>query len=377
MSRPRPLSRLLAVAGVLALTLTAGQALAGAGLRYSPGPTTLYMPTLTYYQVHASLVNTGDAPGRYHLSVRHEIPEDWTLSVCYGGICYPPSVTEFTIPTEGTVAPGEAMAIDLDVTKLVTEGNGTFVISIQSLDNPALADHVTYAVYDPTANPVSFFFAPGTTVLEGEMEVVTRFHTALFNNGTQDDAYSLTVTRNQPFPWSSTVCFNGVCYAPDQSQFRIPEFGEVTAGGVVDIDIDFSPFMESGTGSMHLVFASETNPQLTAAYTFYASTEGLIAVPDGAPTPLLGQAYAAPNPFNPQTQIRFEAGVAGQPAQIDIYDLRGRQVRSLGLGAVVAGSNSVTWDGRDAAGEPVAAGAYMAQVRVGGQSQLVKMSLVK
>jgi hypothetical protein len=378
MSCPRTLRCICILAVGLALTLAAGSALASGGLRFSPGPTTLYMPGLSYYQVNAELFNTGDTPQRYHLTLTRNMPEDWTLSVCYDGICYPPQAVEFDIPTDNALEPGTSTLIDLDLTKMFSMGTGTFTVTIVGEDDPTLADHVTYTVYDPSNAPYAFHFATGTTVLGGALNQVSRFHTAVFNSGTQDDAYLVTLTRNQPATWSSTICYDGICYSPVQSTFRVPEADYLMAGHATDIDIDFTPMFESGLGSMHLQITSEANSQITAGYTFYVSTEGLIAVQDETPGALLSQACAAPNPFNPRTEIQFVVGgEQTRAARIDIYDMRGRQLRTLDAGDVAPGAHSVAWDGRDASGASLGAGIYLARVQVGDQCQNVKMSLVK
>jgi len=50
------------------------------------------------------------------------------------------------------------------------------------------------------------------------------------------------------------------------------------------------------------------------------------------------------------------------PATVEIYDLRGRRLRSLRV-ADSAVTRSVIWDGRDAAGRPAAAGTYLVLMR--------------
>ena len=51
-----------------------------------------------------------------------------------------------------------------------------------------------------------------------------------------------------------------------------------------------------------------------------------------------------PDTFRAQT--RGGKGVA----ELDLYDLHGRKVRSLSRGSFAAGQQQVTWDGRDDAG---------------------------
>lgn len=75
---------------------------------------------------------------------------------------------------------------------------------------------------------------------------------------------------------------------------------------------------------------------------------------------------AMPNPFNPRVTVWFESRVT-ELATIEIFDLRGRLVRSLWTGRMSAGAQrNVMWDGRDSSGSNVASGSYI--VRLHGES---------
>jgi hypothetical protein len=96
--------------------------------------------------------------------------------------------------------------------------------------------------------------------------------------------------------------------------------------------------------------------------------------------PLLTRApFASPNPFNPQTSIKFSVGgVSDVPAEIAVYDLRGQLVRRLFKGTVTPGAQDFVWNGRDDQGQNLATGVYLAQIKLAGaQAQTVKMTLAK
>jgi hypothetical protein len=80
----------------------------------------------------------------------------------------------------------------------------------------------------------------------------------------------------------------------------------------------------------------------------------------GVPVPArnLSLSAPAPNPFNPATSLRFHLPAAG-PVTLDVYDTRGRRVRSLLSGTRQAGDFDVTWDGRDDRGLAQAGGLYL------------------
>jgi hypothetical protein len=85
----------------------------------------------------------------------------------------------------------------------------------------------------------------------------------------------------------------------------------------------------------------------------------------------------APNPFNPTTQIRYDVPVEGEAVIIRVFDVAGRQVRTLVEGPQSAGAKSVTWNGRDDRGRAVASGIYFYRMRAGSFTQTRKMTLLK
>ena len=100
------------------------------------------------------------------------------------------------------------------------------------------------------------------------------------------------------------------------------------------------------------------------------------AVDESAPSAgiALGQNY--PNPFNPNTTIEYTLSMDAR-VTLTIHDLRGRTVRTLIDEAVAAGRRSVTWDGRNDAGEPLPSGVYFLRIQGAGAEQTQKLMLAK
>jgi hypothetical protein len=84
-----------------------------------------------------------------------------------------------------------------------------------------------------------------------------------------------------------------------------------------------------------------------------------------------------PNPFNPETTIRFEAATGGERARLAVYDAEGRLVRTLFDGMAGPGPETVTWDGRDDAGRRLASGVYYCRLASGGSSATRAMVLLE
>jgi len=84
-----------------------------------------------------------------------------------------------------------------------------------------------------------------------------------------------------------------------------------------------------------------------------------------------------PNPFNPETQIRFSIG-SQEDVKLIIYDVMGRQVRTLIGGSTLgAGFHVMNWNGLDDKGQRVPSGMYVYRIKAGEFIADKKMLLVK
>ncbi len=85
---------------------------------------------------------------------------------------------------------------------------------------------------------------------------------------------------------------------------------------------------------------------------------------------------AHPNPFNPGTRLAFSLETAGH-ARLEIFDARGRSVRTLLDEPRTAGLFTATWDGRDDTGRSLPGGVYLARLTAGRTGATLKLSLIK
>lgn len=83
-----------------------------------------------------------------------------------------------------------------------------------------------------------------------------------------------------------------------------------------------------------------------------------------------------PNPFNPETTIRF---ALPQTADVElvIYDALGQKVRTLVAAQLSAGVHALRWNGRNEAGIQVGNGVYFYRLQAGAFSQVKRMLLLK
>jgi hypothetical protein len=83
-----------------------------------------------------------------------------------------------------------------------------------------------------------------------------------------------------------------------------------------------------------------------------------------------------PNPFNPSSAISYYLPEAAS-VSLDVYDLSGRRIITLTNGMEEKGPHSVTWNGRNTAGEPVESGVYFYRLRAGKETISRKMVLLR
>jgi len=96
-----------------------------------------------------------------------------------------------------------------------------------------------------------------------------------------------------------------------------------------------------------------------------------VAIPDVF---ALHQNY--PNPFNPITRINYDLPEDAL-VNITIYDMMGRQVKTLINSEQTAGYRNIRWNATNNTGSPVSAGIYLYMIQAGDFRQTRKMVLLK
>lgn len=144
------------------------------------------------------------------------------------------------------------------------------------------------------------------------------------------------------------------------------EFIEPTPGHYQAVDGSFQPIPDQVyLFRLYLEAADET-------WTLLEETQ-LTSIP--LPTGLeFLDAY--PNPFNPQTTIRFSLGQA-QSVRVAVFDLNGRLVRTLVDEQLDAGLHRMQWQGLDNNGMSVGSGTYLVMIRGRDQALTHKLTLLK
>lgn len=111
--------------------------------------------------------------------------------------------------------------------------------------------------------------------------------------------------------------------------------------------------------------------------------EAALAATNVAENPIIGpenfkldQNY--PNPFNSQTVINFQISKPGsQVVSLKIYNLLGKEVKTLIDQNLWSGAYSYTWDGLGNDGRPVTSGIYYYILQTGNIQKMKKMTLMQ
>jgi M6 family metalloprotease-like protein len=181
----------------------------------------------------------------------------------------------------------------------------------------------------------------------------------------------------------------------------------VSASTSVSLQIDGSLFAK--TGSVQLVRGTQTfnsssvywagKDRITAQFNMAGGISGFYDVvvfnPGGASAVLAGAFQltggvtgvgdaprkfallpAYPNPFNPETTIRYELA-SRTHVSLRVYDVSGAVVRTLVDDVKAAGSYSLTWNGKDNHGSSVSSGVYFYRITAGSFQDVRKMTLLK
>lgn len=102
--------------------------------------------------------------------------------------------------------------------------------------------------------------------------------------------------------------------------------------------------------------------------------------PDAEPPFFIPSSYKLhqnfPNPFNPETIISFDLPEKAK-VSLKIFDILGREVRTLVNEEYDKGLFKVNWNGKNNMGEKLASGIYIYQIRVNNFVEAKKMILIK
>jgi FlgD Ig-like domain len=213
------------------------------------------------------------------------------------------------------------------------------------------------------------FGSPGTTII---------FHTSLINSTANEE--SLRVIRSGyqlPSGWTSSFCVGSLCYAPFID--TIPDLVHVNASGQAELSIDVQTSANPDQGEVTVRVENWANPSDFITKLFTASTNPNALEEDQLPLAGNFRLYSNyPNPFNPETTIRYVLDNRSlQNIQLIIYNGLGQPIKKLVNTIQIGGEYQVTWDGRNDGGDLVSSGIYFYELRSANKMSIGKMVYIR
>ncbi len=136
-----------------------------------------------------------------------------------------------------------------------------------------------------------------------------------------------------------------------------------------------------GAGELLRLYPEASEPVRLVRLTRASFNDGRIAgIADLPTTETRPRAFRllpnAPNPFNPETLIRYELPHESA-VKLDVFNALGQEVRTLVRQIQSAGAYQVRWDGRDARGAQLTSGMYFYRLTTPEDQAMQKMVLLK
>jgi photosystem II stability/assembly factor-like uncharacterized protein len=310
-----------------------------------------------------------------------------TWELMYSEACPPPDcggqgffqmaqAVDFAGPALGfAVGNGGAIRFDLGVGSHVSEPTGDWGVAVPS-------PQVAYTVGSAGTIVKGELVQSNWTWLPQQSGTSNLLHDGFFF----DDLTGLAVgesgtiikTTNGGATWTPRV--SGTNASLTAITF-IDQFGVIAAGGDVLVTTDGGESWSSSgptpCGIIDVVLVDTVHMVAIGGHDNIIVRSGSpVSVKTTVPTSSLSLWPNQPNPFNPNTRIRFALPLQ-QHMDMTVFDARGRLVATLWEGTQAAGEHEIEWDGKDASGKVVASGVYFCRLRAGTQSVAMKMVLLK
>lgn len=153
---------------------------------------------------------------------------------------------------------------------------------------------------------------------------------------------------------------------------------------VNDYDVD-DPLWESGDNRTLVLAHGSTDEENNEAWLrpetwgkILVTSDPTVKVADTPKTlPKETKLFANyPNPFNPSTRISYRMAEKAQ-VKLIVYDVMGREIRTLLDKSQDVGLHSIEWDGKDGSGMSVSSGMYFIKMVTNNYQNVQKMMLIK
>jgi len=170
-------------------------------------------------------------------------------------------------------------------------------------------------------------------------------------------------------------------YKEDKDVYRFLPFqmGMIHKYGLNEIDLalsSFAEFIDDNPKDPLAAVAAIEMQHLNAASPLFKNQDFKPVVAESEVPRQFTLYQNHPNPFNPETEIRYDIPTMAH-VTLNIYNFLGQKICTLVDEQQQAGYHNVHWDGRNAYGVAVASGVYLYVLNTNNFSSMKKMALIR
>ena len=222
-------------------------------------------------------------------------------------------------------------------------------------------------------------FTAAATLSEesGELNGFIPVYIQITNVSGRDLNLRVEITNKSSLPedWMTQICFFQNCFQPNQDIID----GEMGADESEALDITFMTGSTSGKYCVEVSLINLDNTSEKIEMTFCA-TAGATSTGSAPAVRSMSLSQNYPNPFvsskHSATSISYFMPTTGE-ATLRVYNLLGKEVRTLVSGVRPAGKTVVSWDGRDDNNRPVPAGVYVYKLSTKAQTMTRRLLITR
>jgi hypothetical protein len=205
--------------------------------------------------------------------------------------------------------------------------------------------------------------------------------TRRYRNAESDLGYGLDQTSDGGFIMTGEMFRNAGVDPTDFYVIRTNANGDTLWTKTIGGDQYERSYCVKQTSDGGYIIAGRTNSYGAGDDDFYIvklAPDNPVDVPDGPKTMPSSFTLSAnfPNPFNPVTGINYSVPYRAH-VLVEVFDLLGREVRTLVNETKSAGSYRIEWNGCDNDGQVVSTGVYLYRLKADDFVQTRKMMLLK
>ncbi len=221
----------------------------------------------------------------------------------------------------------------------------------------------------PIAYTQSFTVAASSAEKSGELNDYIPVVIEVTNVSGKDLNLRVEITDRSALPedWMTQICFFQNCFQPNQDLID----GVFPIDEHEDLDITFMTGTTAGRFCVEVTLTNLDNTSEKEVMTFCATAGTTSASGSALSASSLSMSQNYPNPFSTSksagTTISWYMPKAGD-ATLKVYNLLGKEVRSLVHESRPLGRSTITWNGRDNNNRQVAPGVYIYKLSTGTQT---------